>query len=64
MLRREDPIAGGDLFSRARHARGSRLVRHVRRRVHRVVWKWETGGVLGCLVLAVVVGFIAAHLGT
>jgi hypothetical protein len=57
-MRRYTPMAGGASIWRARYRRVARFVRHVRRRVRKVVLTWETVA----LALALVVGFLVAHL--
>jgi hypothetical protein len=60
-MRRYAPIAAGPWFWRARYRRWVQFVRHARRRARKVVWSGERGPLLVGLVLAVVVGFLIAH---
>jgi hypothetical protein len=57
-MRRYTPMAGGASIWPSRYRRVARFVRHVRRRVRKVVLTWETVA----LALALVVGFLVAHL--
>jgi predicted PurR-regulated permease PerM len=59
MLRPDEPIAGGAGLWRARYERGHRLVRHVRRRVRKLM---RTQVVVG-VALALVAGLLLLHFG-